>query len=264
MLAAHLADHDTIGQWMAHHLAELVVAAQNDATTTVEQRQQIVEIILKVWAHRRYYPGRAPMQEFADVFVALSRLGDDSTWKFSRLFNTDTEPPDPSTSGLPLVTIAAELERLVRETLIRLIWLAAQEAKEKNQEWVEAADKVASNLESEVTQALWRLRRRAAHRRLLLEEGGPSSAAVTTTEAPTEDNSADGTAEGAPEALVEGATGNDTVVSDVEEAGDSFDEDYDDESDQLSSINHAKRLREMANLLNKVADALAVHPSATT
>jgi hypothetical protein len=47
MLAAHFEDHDTVGQWMAHHLAEMVVAAKDDASTTVEQRQQIVETILK-------------------------------------------------------------------------------------------------------------------------------------------------------------------------------------------------------------------------
>ncbi|MGH3717426.1 MAG: hypothetical protein ACRDRI_01020 [Pseudonocardiaceae bacterium] len=78
MLAAHFEDHDTVGQWMAHHLAELVVAAQDEATTTVEQRQQIVETILKVWTHRRYYPGRAPLEEFSSVFLALDRLGDSS------------------------------------------------------------------------------------------------------------------------------------------------------------------------------------------
>jgi len=257
MLAAHLEDHNTVGQWMAHHLAELIVAAQDDATTTVEQRQQIVETILEVWTHRRYYPGRAPLEEFSSVFLALDRLGDSSPWKFSRLFNADTEMPDPSTSGLPLVATAAELERLTRETLLRLIWLAAQHAKEKNQEWLEAADKVASNVESEVTTTLRRLRRRSARRRLRVVEGDPRDVTEIATETPAE--GADAKAEDAAECLTEGAAADDIVESGVDDGGeDPFDNEDDDVSDPLSDINHVKRLREMADLLNKVADALTV------
>jgi len=263
MLAAHLEDHNTVGQWMAHHLAELGVAAQDDATTTVEQRQLIVETILKVWTHRRRYPGRAPLEEFSNVLVALDRLGDSSPWKFSRLFNADTEMPDPGTSGLPLVATAAELERLTRETLLRLIWLAAQDAKEKNQQWLEVADKVASNLESEVTTTLWRLRRQVARRalRLGVVEGDPRGITETATETPAEDSGAEDEAEDAAEVLTNDAA-DDIVDSDFEDSGgDPFDDENDvddDESNPLSDINHVKRLREMADLLNKVADALNV------
>ena len=120
MLAAHFDDHDIIGQWMVHHLAELIRAAQDDATATVEQRQQIIETILKVWSHRSDYPRPAPLEEFDSVLAALDRLGDDSPWRFSRLFDPATKPPEPST-GVPLVATAAELERLTRETMLRLI-----------------------------------------------------------------------------------------------------------------------------------------------
>lgn len=262
MLAAHLEDHDTVGQWMAHHLAELVVAAQDEATTTVEQRQQIVETILKVWTHRHHYPGRAPLEEFSSVFLALDRLGDSTPWKFSRLFNTDTEILAPSTSGLPLVTTAAELGRLTRETLLRLIWLAAQDAKEKNQEWLEAADKIASNIESELTTTLRRLRRRSARHRLRAIEDNPIDVTETTTETPPKDAGTKDEAGDAAEGLTEGATADDIVESGVEDGGkDPFDNENDEddgESDPLSDINHVKRLREMADLLNKVADALTV------
>lgn len=254
MLSAHLEDHDTVGQWMAHHLAELVAAAQDDATTTVEQRQQIVETILKVWAYRRYYPGRGPLKEFASVFKALDRLGDDSSWKFFRFSNEDIELPDPSASDLPLVATAAELERLARETLVRLIWLAAHKAKEQNQKWLEVADKVTSNLESEVTTTLWDLRRRVARRRLRAVQGDPTD----VTETPNEDSGTCSGSEEKAENLTEGSTAEDVVVSGFDEGdADPFDNENDERaSDALSDVNHAKRLREMANLLNKVADAL--------
>ncbi len=258
MLAAHFDDHDIVGQWMAHHLAELVQAAQDDATATIEQRQQIIETILKVWSHRSDYPRPAPLEEFDSVVAALDRLGDDSPWRFSRLFDPATITPEPSTSGLPLIATAAELERLTRETLLRLIWLAAQDAKERNQDWLEVADKVASNLESDVTTALERLRRRVALRRVAAADGSAKDAIET----PAEDADAEGEAEAAIQCLTENATANDIVESGTDGgAADPFDDDQDDDtSDPLSNTNHVKRLREMADLLDKIADALRTDP----
>jgi len=255
MLASHLEDHNTVGQWMAHHLAELIVAAQDDATTTVEQRQQIVETILNVWAHRHHYPSRGPLEEFSNVLVALDRLGDSSPWKFSQLFDADTEIPYSDNSDLPLITTAAELERLTRETLLRLIWLAAQDAKDKNHQWLEVADKVATNIESKVAVTLSRLRRQAARHRLRLLEADLREIAETATETPDEDSDAEGEADDTAD-LTEGMT--DDIVKSSSEHGEwePFDDGDDDETNPLSNINHAKRLRQMADLFNKIADGL--------
>jgi hypothetical protein len=256
MLAAHFDDHDIVGQWMAHHLAELVQAAQDDTTATVEQRQQIIETILTVWSHRSDYPRPAPLQEFDSIIAALDRLGDDSPWRFSRLFDPAKRSPEPSASGLPLVATAVELERLTRETLLRLIWVAAQDAKEKNQDWLEVADKVASNLESDVTTMLERLRRRVTLRGVAAAYGSAKDANA----APAEDSDARG------ESATQGLTG-DVAANVIAESGtddnatDLFEDDEDDEtSDPLSNINHVKRLRETADLLNKIADALWADP----
>ncbi|MEV5554368.1 hypothetical protein AB0L44_11960 [Nonomuraea wenchangensis] len=258
MLAAHLEDHDTVGQWMAHHLAELIAAAKDDAITSVGQRLQIVEIILKVWANRRYFPGKAPLEEFSSIFVALDRLGDGSPWKFSRLFDADGEVPDPGNSDLPLLATAAELERLTRETMIRLIWLAARDAREKNQEWLEVANKVASNLESDVTTTLWRLHRRIARRRLQAEQGGLIDGTETGTETPAKNANIHGEAEHVLEGLTRSAAADDTVESGLEDCGEApINDEEEGESNLLSDSNHAKRLREMADLLNKLADSLS-------
>jgi hypothetical protein len=271
MLAAHFEDHDTVGRWMALHLAELVIAAQDPATTTVEQRQQIVETILKVWTHRPYYPGRAPLEEFSNVLVALDRLGDDSPWKFFGLFGADTKMPDSSISGLPLVATCAELERLTRETLLRLIWLAAQDAAEENQEWLDAADKVASNLESEVSTTLERLQRQVARRRIRAAEGDSRDAIKTTTDTQADEAGAEGNAEDAANGQMKRLAVDDIVETGLEDGDDgpfilsddeADDDETNDERNPLSATNHIKRLREMAELLNKVADALTVPESA--
>lgn len=210
MLVAHLEKHDAAGHWVAHHLAELVVAAEDESTTTVEQRLQIVQTVLKVWSRRRDLPRRSPLQEFSGVLAGLDRLGDRTSWRFLRLAEMVTGLPDPRTSGLPLVETAAELERLARETLLHLFWLAAQDAKDANQEWLAVADEVAPNIETQVHTRLARLRRRLA------EE-------------------------------------------------DQVDQ-PDQEDDPLSTANHVKRLRAMAELLNRIADDLAANdiPDSTT
>ena len=68
MLAAAYEDHELTRHWMAHHLAALVTAAESDRDITVEQRTEIVDTILKVWATRRSFPGEVPAVELDMVF----------------------------------------------------------------------------------------------------------------------------------------------------------------------------------------------------
>ncbi|RAL31639.1 hypothetical protein CVN56_26065 [Rhodococcus sp. AQ5-07] len=255
MLVTHFEDHDTVGQWMAHHLAQLIVAAQDDTSTTVEQRLRIVETILAVWAKRRSYPARRPLEEYTNVFEALDRLGDDNPWKFSRLFNSETEVPEASALGLPLVVTAINLERLTRQTLLRLIWIEAQKAKEEHEDWLKVADKVASNIESDVTAIIRRrLRKVERQQRLRATKENPPD----TSEMP--DGNPDDALEEGP-VLTEDFETVDIMDSEPAHDDDLFDED-DDDDDPLSDSNHAKHLRAMADLLNKIADELPGSDSA--
>jgi len=164
MLANQMADYDMVGRWMSHHLAELVGAAEDDATTTVEQRLEIVDTILRIWAHRGSLPRPAPLEDFSRVFVALDRLGDERSWRFLRLFEVDEESPSPTSSGPPLGEIACELERLTRETVLHLLWRAARDATDHHQDWLDVANRIQSTVETDVANALHRYRRSAAIR----------------------------------------------------------------------------------------------------
>lgn len=223
MLATQTADHDTTGQWMSHHLAELIVAAEDDATTTVEQRLEIVDTILRVWAHRRSFPRPAPLEDFSRIFSALDRLGDETPWRFLRLFEMDAEPPNPTASGHQLAETAADLERLARETVLHLLWRAAQSATESNQEWLDVAQRIQSDVETDVTDALSRHRRSVALRRLAASTAGPPDSAephaVASTEQPV-------------------------------------DEDEGSHESPFSDVSHARLLRDMARLLETIADDL--------
>ena len=148
---------------------------------------------------------------------------------------------------MPLVVTAIELERLTRETLIRLIWLEAERAKDENADWLEAADKLASNIESNVPTSLRRLRRRIARRDLRDVEEDPADLAVTPAET-------SGDAQGRGYGSDRGRRSDDVV--DSQPAREDDDLSGEDDEDPLSDSNHVKRLREMADLLNKIADGL--------
>lgn len=152
-MADSLDPDDLLARWMAYHLAELVTAAESDAT--VEQQSQIVDTILRIWTHRQYLRP-PPMGDFTSVLAALDRLGDTSPWAYSRL-SLETLLPD-SAADAALVNTAVELERLTRETLLRLIWLAAQDASDATEAWLTLSDQIEETLESRVSSTLRRRR----------------------------------------------------------------------------------------------------------
>jgi hypothetical protein len=142
---------------MAHHLAALVVAAE-DENVTLKQRTEIVDTILKVWAARKTYPGEVPAYQLDLVFSALDMLGDDRPWRFSRLRNVEGLATDDA--EIPLAVMAVNLERLTRETLLALIWLACQDAIANEAHWLEAAEALGESIEDELATSTRRISRR--------------------------------------------------------------------------------------------------------
>lgn len=138
---------------MSYHLAELISVAEEDGAT-IEQREHIIDTILRIWELRRCLPV-PPLREFAEVIAALERLGDSRPWFFSRL-GFGPELPGGGVDNT-LVSTATELEDLTRQTLLRLIWLAASRAGDQNADWLPLADRIAPTLESEVSTRLRRL-----------------------------------------------------------------------------------------------------------
>lgn len=76
---------DTLGRWMAHHVAELIKEVEN-ARTTVERakaRKGAAETILKIWAHRASLPDKAyPLSSYKEILKVLELLRpDDNPFK---------------------------------------------------------------------------------------------------------------------------------------------------------------------------------------
>lgn len=71
---------DTLGRWMAHHVAELIDRAENAPTETerLAARRDATETILKIWEHRASLPGGAyPLKAYQDAIGFLERLQPD-------------------------------------------------------------------------------------------------------------------------------------------------------------------------------------------
>jgi len=145
---------------MAHHLAALVTAADATGEVTAEQRMEIIETILKVWGARRTIPGAVPAYELDLVFSALDMLGDDRPWRFSRLQEYAGGLDVAEEAEAPLVLKAISLQRLTRQAVLALVWLATQDALARNEDWLEAASAAMAPLEDELASNTRQIRRR--------------------------------------------------------------------------------------------------------
>jgi hypothetical protein len=77
---------DTLGRWMAHHLAELIDKAENGATAAERSsaRKNATETILKIWEHRATLPRKAyPLAPYKELLKVLDRLRpDDNPFRY--------------------------------------------------------------------------------------------------------------------------------------------------------------------------------------
>lgn len=68
---------DTLGLWMAHHIADLIKAAEKEGSPVKRRKaaKEATETILKIWEHRESLPSYAyPLALYDDLFRVLDRL----------------------------------------------------------------------------------------------------------------------------------------------------------------------------------------------
>lgn len=107
---------DTLGRWMAHHLAGLIDAARN-AKEDAKRRDaeaRAAKTIVSLWEHRASLPGRAyPLARFRNVISVLE------SWR------PGAGPFAPTRLSSERQTLAAEVTEYVDRLMIALVLMEA-------------------------------------------------------------------------------------------------------------------------------------------
>lgn len=86
---------DTLGLWMAHHIAALIKAAEKETSPVKRRRaeKEAIETILKIWEHRESLPSYAyPLARYDDLFRVLDRLQpSDNPFRYGENLGTKTD-----------------------------------------------------------------------------------------------------------------------------------------------------------------------------
>ncbi|NOH77906.1 hypothetical protein F0247_23095 [Vibrio crassostreae] len=80
---------DTLGKWMSHYLAEMMERAEHEENPEEKEKyqQQVVDLIIKLWGHRRNLGGNAyPLDRFRSIIDSLSILSPEANvWERNKL-----------------------------------------------------------------------------------------------------------------------------------------------------------------------------------
>lgn len=136
---------DTLGRWMAHHIAELIYDAENttDETVRIAKQLEIRDSVWAFWANRYELPfGNKPFKELEPILRALESLDPENQrpryfFPYPGLTNTEKE----STETQKWLKIAENIDSSSKILIDYCLSLAAENSIDKSQEWVELAKK---------------------------------------------------------------------------------------------------------------------------
>lgn len=136
---------DTLGRWMAHHIAELIYDAENTTNETMRIAKQfeIRDSVWAFWANRYELPfGNKPFKELEPILRALESLDPENQqprYFFPNLGLTNREKE--STETQKWLKVAENIDSSSKILIDYCLSLAAENSIDKSQEWVELAKK---------------------------------------------------------------------------------------------------------------------------
>lgn len=134
---------DTLGRWMAHHIADLIISAEN---ATGEEKdlaeKNCFEAILVLWKHRAELPnGKRPFEDLEPVVRAIESLDPDSDTP--RYFRSARGPKGEVKEQSEADTWLAMVDGLDYSAKVLIGYClseAALAAVDKSKEWVKLAE----------------------------------------------------------------------------------------------------------------------------
>ncbi|MEQ9891252.1 AVAST type 3 anti-phage proein Avs3b [Pectobacterium aroidearum] len=136
---------DTLGRWMAHHIAELIYDAENtkNETMRIAKQLEIRDSVWAFWAKRYELPfGNKPFKELEPILRALESLDPENQqprYFFPNLGLTNREKE--STETQKWLKVAENIDSSSKILIDYCLSLAAENSIDKSQEWVELAQK---------------------------------------------------------------------------------------------------------------------------
>lgn len=128
---------------MAHHIAELIVAART-APSEQEQsaREQCAVAIMELWAHRSCLSlNIRPFSDFEAVFRVLASLDPENEgFRYFRSTDWEAALPKDSVAGKKWLETICNIDRAARALTRYCLASAARDAAEKAAEWVKLAE----------------------------------------------------------------------------------------------------------------------------
>ncbi len=134
---------DTLGRWMAHYIAELILAAES---ASVEEqpakRAQCTTAILELWNHRHHLPaGKRPFEDFDAVLRALESL--DPNASMPRYFPAMPDTHDNKNENAECkkwLSAADTFDRAARIIVRYCIARASESASDEAKSWLTLAE----------------------------------------------------------------------------------------------------------------------------
>lgn len=138
---------NTTGKWIAHHLAEKLEKAKGDPKSSGE----CVELILQLWAARRYFPSGNPFERYDKILPFMEGLAGIDTRFHYHLSGREERPTDLE----PWLNLAESVDQISSSVIALCIKEGVSAEGIQDDKWLELANGISSD--SEVV-LLWKLR----------------------------------------------------------------------------------------------------------
>jgi hypothetical protein len=137
--------NDTLGRWMAHHLAELITRAENETgSAKVAAQKECFDAILALWRHRSELPrGKRPFEQLEPVIRAVESLDpEDDTPRYFRTPRPPKGEAAETSDQEKWLRIAEGLDYSAKVLIGFCLAEAARDALDESKEWVRLAKEI--------------------------------------------------------------------------------------------------------------------------
>ncbi len=137
--------NDTLGRWMAHYVADLIIKAENaTGNDKVTVQREAFDTILGLWKHRSQFPsGKRPFEELEPVIRAIESLDPENDTP--RYFRTPRPPKGESAETSDQekwLSLAEGIDYSAKVLIGSCLTEAAGAALDKSKEWVKLTEEI--------------------------------------------------------------------------------------------------------------------------